>query len=68
MRHRLSWVMGKAMNLGAAMLTGMLALGWGMDGLLGLVRANGRFGQAIGISTTEFEQRWHAWLRSKYLS
>jgi hypothetical protein len=41
---------------------------WGMDSLLGLIRSNGRLEQTLGISSGEFEQRWHAWLRSRYLS
>ncbi len=39
---------------------------WGMDAMLGLIRANGRLEQVLGISTGEFEQRWYTWLRARY--
>jgi hypothetical protein len=39
---------------------------WGQDGLLRLVRSNGQVQATFGVSVTEFEQRWYAFLQAKY--
>ncbi len=39
---------------------------WNMDGLLALLRHNGQTQDAVGVSTTEFERRWYAFLQAKY--
>jgi hypothetical protein len=39
---------------------------WGLDGLIRLVQLNGDVAAACGLTTAEFEARWHGFLRAKY--
>ena len=39
---------------------------WGLDGLVRLIRTNGNLPSALGISASEFESRWHAFLHAEY--
>ncbi|RPJ70152.1 MAG: hypothetical protein EHM24_16440 [Acidobacteria bacterium] len=41
---------------------------WGMNGLLELIRANGALERVFQLTTGQFEQRFYAWLRARYLS
>jgi len=41
---------------------------WGQEGFVRLIQANGDLPGALGISPTEFETAWSAWIRSRYLS
>jgi hypothetical protein len=39
---------------------------WGFDKVVEMNRRHGDYQGIFGISRTEFERRWHAWLRTNY--
>ena len=39
---------------------------WGIDGLVRLVQANGDLPATLGLSVTDFEARWYAFLKGNY--
>jgi hypothetical protein len=40
---------------------------WDMGALIRLIQTNGNVGQVLGLTEAQFEQRWYAFLRTKYL-
>jgi hypothetical protein len=39
---------------------------WGMDAVIALIESNGDIPSVLGVSVTELEVRWHAWLEGRY--